>query len=102
MDPMAGADLDIRGIQEEVLLLRMRFALLSLGLICRVCNCRSSSKVHAEAHHERSDGHYDVLDARAHHATMMPFHAVPFSALSAERCRTMWMHTARVKAIARP
>ena len=77
MDPMAGADLDIRGIQEEVLLLRMRFALLSLGLICRVCNCRSSSKVHAEAH-ERSDGHYEVLDARAHHATMMPFHAVPF------------------------
>ena len=77
MDPLAGADLDMYRIPVEVHHLRLRNSLDSLRLICRICNCRSSSEGNAEAH-ERSDSHKEAIDARAHHATMMPFHAVPF------------------------
>ena len=77
MDPMTGADLDMSRIPTKVLLLRMKFSLVALSLICRFCNCRSSNRGHAEAH-ERGNRHEEAVDARTHHMTEGPFHAVPF------------------------
>ena len=77
MDPMVRDDLDMCRIPVEVHHMRLRNSLDSLRLICRICNCRSSDMHNAEVH-ERSDSHEEVVGARTHHATMMPYHAVPF------------------------
>ena len=77
MESMYGEDLDIEAIPDDMLIRRLRIAVDTLSLICRICYIQSSCEEAARAH-ERGAGHADVVDARAHYMTMAPYHVAPF------------------------
>ena len=67
---MSGEDLDLEAMDQGTIYQRLQLAVDSLSLFCRVCNIHSSCKAAAEAH-ERSNGHLEKVDSRAHRLTML-------------------------------
>ena len=67
---MSGEDLDIEAMDQGTIYQRLQLAVDSLSLFCRVCNVHSSCKAAAEAH-ERSNGHLEKMDSRAHRMTVI-------------------------------
>ena len=67
---MYGEDLDLEAMDQGTIYQRLQLAVDSLRLFCRICNIRSPCRAAAEAH-ERSNGHEEKKDSRAHRMTMI-------------------------------
>ena len=67
---MSGKDLDFAEMDQGTIYRRLRLAVNSLGLVCRICNARSSCEGSAEAH-KRGNRHDETVDSWSHRRTMI-------------------------------
>ena len=59
---MSGEDLDLAAMGQGTIYRRLKLAVDSLSLVCRICNTRSSCEDAAKAH-ELGNGHAEKVDS---------------------------------------